>query len=94
MTTATPIKKAGTDKDGRLLKNRPFTPRQISTIKFIVKSGTSVTPSDLGHSKVFEGERYAVDKARRVLDQLAARGATRELKDGSFSLTAKGKRAA
>lgn len=93
MATATPIKKAGTDKDGRLLKNRPLTPRQAAVLRFIDAHGPT-NPSDLGRSAVFRGELYATDKARRSLTQLAERGMAQLRKDGNFSLTAKGKRAA
>lgn len=96
MATATPIQKAGTDKDGRILKNKPLTPRQVKAVKHIAQQEKGSTPSLLAKdTKVFKADEwYSTDKARRVLKQLVARGVVSERKDGTFSLTAKGKRVA
>lgn len=95
MATAIATPKAGTDKDARLIKNRPLNDRQREVLRFVVgteKEGA--TPSQLGNSSIYRDEFYGTDKARRTLTQLANRGCLNQRKDGTFTATAKGKKLA
>ncbi len=93
MATAIATPKAGTDKDARLIKNRPLNIRQLKALRTVVATeGAGITPAVFGSS--LSGELYATDKARRTLTQLQNRGCVKQRANGTFTATAKGRKLA